>query len=135
MKLAVNLPEGNPCKVMLDLKEFTKFDATNSRLSQGTYIRINKDKVTISASLGREHSEGDKVSLLINKKGNILVMQNDPSENGLRIRSQSGGGASISKFVSCKSLIKHVTEKLGLELPVQYNVKYDEELQAWVGRR
>ncbi|MGL5512581.1 MAG: hypothetical protein ACRDBM_04990 [Sporomusa sp.] len=129
-----NLPAESPCKTTLNLKEFTKFDARNSRLNQGAYIRICKDNITISAVIGQKYTSEDKVSLFINKKGNILVMQSDPSENGLKIRSQQGRGASLSKFIACRALVKHA-KALGLELPLRFLATYDEELQAWVGRR
>ncbi|MBP2638289.1 MAG: hypothetical protein H6Q72_4196 [Firmicutes bacterium] len=120
----------NACKVKLNLNDFIKFDATNSRLSQGSYIRVTKDKVTISSVVGNHFKNNEEVELLINKKGNIILLRK--ARNGLKVKPQ--GSKTTSKFVACKAVIRYLLN-MAVQLPAQYNAEWDDELQAWVGRR
>jgi len=120
----------NFSKFTLDLNEFVKFDATNSRLNQGSYIRVTKDKVTISSVVGQNLKINEEVELLINKKGNIIILRK--SENGLKIKSQAKH--TTSKFIACKAVIRYLL-KMDVQLPANFNSEWDDDLHAWVGRR
>jgi len=122
-----------PSKVnsSFDLAEFEVFDATNVGASESHTINVLKrGAITLSAAIGSGIELGTRLEVLVNKKGNIIVIRK--AINGIACRPN--GSRTKSKFLACKAILKHF-EKNDIELPVKFRAEYDENMQAWVGRR
>lgn len=125
--------ESGPVKETLDLSQFIRFDKSSAGYqgTKGKWFGVDvRGKVYISHEIGRHFEAGTKVEFYLNKKGTILVMRE--SEKGLPLALT--GKKSMAKWVSCRAL-KKTLEKIGVKIPVRFDAEWNEELQAWVGRR
>jgi hypothetical protein len=125
------IAEAGKVLTKLDLTAFIKFDASNAGTKDSYTISVLKrGQVTVSAAVGKGYDLGTKLEVLVNRKGNIIIVR--PSNNG--IACHSNGAGSKSKALSCKSVINYFLDN-GIELPARFRAEYDEALQAWVGRK
>ena len=90
-----------------------------------------RSDVGICHEIGKQYQPGTPVEFFLNKKGNILVMR--PASDGIPMRS-AAGIRSGAKKCACK-VLRNMLENMGVELPVRFWARWDEELKAWVGRR
>jgi hypothetical protein len=117
----------------LDLNQFTVFNryTTKCRGEKGRWFSVNvRNEVCFSQEIGRNYEPGDTIEFLLNKKGTILVVRK--SGDGLPLIKS--GGKKQSKRVTCKSL-RETLGQLGIKIPVRFWAEWNEELQAWIGRR
>lgn len=125
--------ETKPVKTTLDLSLFTVFNAESRKRKAGLWMGVNqKGEVYLYEDLA-EQIKAEYVELLLNKKGNILVLREADEQKGLKLRwvKPERTGA---KAVYCRELAVRLKE-LGVQLPVKFKVEYDPELNVWVGKR
>jgi hypothetical protein len=75
--------------------------------------------------------KGDQVIILLNDKGNILVIR-EVESNGLRLRTAKG--KVNAKCVSCRALTKAMKDR-GVNLPARFRARFDRDVNGWVCRR
>lgn len=125
--------ESGPVKETLDLNQFTRFNIKSSKYRgrSGVWLSVDtRGDVGISHEIGKNYQPGTTVEFFLNKKGTILVMR--PASDGIPMRNYCR--KSGAKKCCCKAL-RNTLRDLGVELPVRFWARWDEQLQAWVGRR
>ncbi|SMB97990.1 hypothetical protein SAMN00808754_2061 [Thermanaeromonas toyohensis ToBE] len=102
--------------------------------SSAHWITISpRGDVRLSSLLGANFQDGERIELLLNKKGTILVLR--PAPTGLRFRMERPKGKKTqAKRVCCRALAEKLKE-LGISLPTRFRAEWNDELQLWVGRR
>lgn len=125
--------ESSPVTATIDLSLFTIYDASCQTYGRRGDMTITVDKrgvVNISHEIGKVFS-AEKAELRMNKRGTMLAVLASP--RGIPVRS-SGNGKSMAKRVNCQRL-KDDLLSLGVELPVKFVTEWNEQLQAWIGKR
>lgn len=114
--------ESGPVKQTLALDEFVTFSSQEKSGRGSKVVTITaRGEVLISRALILPLET--RVELLLNRRGNILVMRESPK--GIPFKMQRG----------CCTALKNALVSAGAELPVKFVMEWDEELGAWVGRR
>ncbi len=127
--------ESGPVTTKLDLTQFTVFnrDTVLFRGRRGKWISVTATgEVFFSHEIGKNCADSAKFEVLLNRKGTILIVRENP-QKGFPSRPSSAK-KTRSKLVSC-SAVKNALIKLGVKLPVRFYAEWDEELKAWVGKR
>lgn len=114
--------ETRPVRQTLALDEFVAFSSQEKSGRGSKVVTITaRGEVLISRALILPLET--RVELLLNRRGNILVMRESPK--GIPFKMQRG----------CCTALKNALVSAGAELPVKFVMEWDEELGAWVGRR
>ena len=128
--------ESGPVKTWLDLSEFMVFGAGRYKATSQSehWITISpRGDVRLSSRLGAHFQNGERIEVLLNRKGTILVLR--PAPTGLSFRAERPEGKKTqAKRVCCKALAEKLKE-LGISLPARFRAEWNDELQLWVGRR
>jgi RNA polymerase sigma factor (sigma-70 family) len=121
-----------PTVTKIDLSLFVVFNAANTLITRNTAnIAVTKTgKVTMSAMVGKQFEFGEKIEVLLNQVGNIIVVR----RSDIGIPCRKNGKDSEGKLVSCASA-KLFLESKQVPLPVRYRAEWDTDLNAWVGRK
>lgn len=124
--------ESGPVKTTLDLSQFMVFNRNSYQRGTAALTVKACGRVYISSALGAKLKLGAKVEFLLNRKGTILVMRE--AKDGFTIYRGHGHERLQAKAVSCRALARTLKE-MGAEFPVRFRVEWDDDLQAWVGRK
>lgn len=118
--------ETSPCKTSIDLRYFIEF--TGGRGSEQRWLKVYEDgKIHFGTRVSRE-IEGDRLRLLINKAGTIIVLES-VEKGGNLLRRYKTTGAQLN----CSNAAKHL-KRVGIKLPATYRLEWDEHMEMWVGR-
>lgn len=134
--------ESGPVKTKLDLSLFEAFGA-DKQSRQGSHkamwAKVDKrGNIIFTDAFSRKFSDGAKVMIYLNSKGNIMVIREE--EGGMPLRylySERARNRQKSQAKRCGAArIARALTARGVNLPARFMIEgWDDDLQAWVGRR
>ncbi|MGB9825250.1 MAG: hypothetical protein ACPLRU_01140 [Desulfofundulus sp.] len=128
---AGEIAKGGPIKEKVDLSYFLDFTSYERRTAgSGKWLCVDKRGTLRLSSELVGGQETLRTRIYANKPGTIIVIK--PDDTGRIFKRSRGKGKALQ--ITCKTLQQHLIEK-NIPLPARYNATWDDELQAWVGRR
>ncbi len=118
--------ESSPVTTSIDLSCFTVFNKRTVR-DDGTITVSPKGMIRLSAGIARAMKTGDTVEILLNKAVTIIAVRQSPDGFPIKVGKSEGccSSTTVAKALQAKEV----------ELPAKFVTEWDENLQAWVGRR
>lgn len=130
--------ESGPVKLVFDLSQFTEYGESSyfKPTQKQPLISVRKNGVIrLSCEIGDTIKDDQTVKLYLNKKGNILIVK-PVVEGGLKFNlNKNSSERGRVMHTSSRRLVYDLIKVGCSEFPVRFKAEWNNDMQAWIGRR